>query len=159
MRLRPRFTEVVSLSESEIRQHVLSGIAKAKSDLEYEDNDTLIIIKFKEDQRKLWTPQMEITFEEVEEGHKVRASVGPSGSIWLVFSFLYFGFSLAFLAALFYGMSQYFLNQPSSLFLSIAAMSFIALIGMYLVSYIGQTKSKEQIIFISSWFKEMIHQS
>lgn len=158
MKLRPRLSEVVQFKEEQVRDKIQSELLNCKDKICMEDNDYLLTIRFKKEFQKLWTPQMEITFEDTNEGLKIRGSIGPSSSIWLVFSFLYFGFSLGFIAALFYGLSQYYLNHPSVVFLSISAIMFLAIIGLYLVSFIGQSKSKKEISYLSSWFNNLLSQ-
>jgi hypothetical protein len=156
MRLRPRFSKTLSLSEKEVDKHILNKVNCYNSKLKIEDNGSLKIVKFPKEQQKLWTPQMEITLELLEEGIKVRGSVGPNSKVWLVFSFLYFGFGLAFLASLFYGLSQYVLHHSYIVALSISALCLVLFAALYLVSYIGQYKSKNEIEVLSHCFLSTI---
>lgn len=156
MRLRPRFSKVRNLNEKEIDKLILNNISCNNDKLQIEDNGSLKIVKYPEEKQKLWTPQMEITLELLDEGIKVRGSVGPSSKVWLIFSFLYSGFVLAFLASLFYGLSQYVLNHPYILALSVSALCLVSFAALYLISYLGQLKSKNEIQILSNCFLSTI---
>ncbi len=152
MKLRPRFSKVLNINEKEIDRLIIDKVSCQNKNLVVEDNGSLKIVKFPDHKQHLWTPQMEITLEFLEEGIMVRGSVGPSNRVWLVFSFLYFAFGLAFLASLFYGLSQYVLHHPYKLTLLISAICFISLAALHLVSYIGQYKSRNEIEVLSQCF-------
>lgn len=152
MRLRPRFSKILNINEKEVSKLILNKVSCYNDKLKIEDNGSLKIVKFPENQQKLWTPQMEITLELLDEGVKVRGSVGPSSKVWLIFSFLYFGFGLAFLVSLFYGLSQYVLNHSYALSIGISVACLASFAALYLISYIGQLKSRNEIQILSNCF-------
>jgi hypothetical protein len=157
MELRPRFSKVLIKNDTETRNLIKSSVNRAKDRLTCEDNGSYLLIKFRKEQRKVWTLQMNINLAEDTEGTIVSTFIGPSGNIWLAFMFFYSFFVLVFFGSLFYGLSQLFLHHPAGLFLIISVLSFITILGMYLVSYLGQMKSRNEVSFLSSWIKNTLN--
>jgi hypothetical protein len=153
MKLRPRITRVLQVEEQIIRKQLSKSLP---SEMVFEDNEYYYLINYRSENRKIWSPQMNITFEAVDGQTKVRASIGPQSSIWLVFVFFYFFFLLSFIGTLMYALSQWRLGHPSTLFFAISVISLTILIGMYLVSIIGQRKNRDQIATLSNWIKALL---
>lgn len=156
MDLRPKYIRQVDKTLEQTKELLVCKLENSQNKLRCEIYDSYVLVKYNRDLHRIWSPQINITFRELEDGTKVRGSIGPSGEIWLVFIFFYFLFALIFVGALLYALSQISLGHSSSLFLYISIFGLIALIGMYLVSYFGQYKSKKQIEYLYSWIENSL---
>lgn len=146
MKLRPKYRiEVDNFNAQDARKVLHEKIKEEKADFEIQSNEYYLHIYMPENERKIWTPYMAITFEEIEPGVIVRANIGPSGKIWLPFWFVYSFLSVAILFVSIYGLTQLSLHHPASILYSLIPM-FLIISGMYLASYIGQKKSANCII-------------
>lgn len=153
MKLRPRYKiEIDNISVEDARILILESIKLENIDFEVQSNEYYTHIYMPDNERKIWTPYMAITFEEVESGVIIRASIGPSGKIWTPFAFVYSALSVAILFVSIYGLTQISLKHSAEILYSLIPMGFL-LAGMYLSSYLGQKKSSNCIIV----FNRILH--
>lgn len=146
MKLRPRYRiEVDNLNSDEARAIIQKAIEKENMPLEVESTPYYLHVFMPENERKLWTPHIAITFEDREPGCIIRANIGPSSKIWLPFMFVYMFLAVAILFVLIYGFTQVSLNQQATILYSLIPMGAIVA-GMYLMSYLGQQKSASCLI-------------
>lgn len=146
MKLRPRYKiEIDKINSSEAKKLLKESISNEKISFEIQANEFYFHIYMPEDERKVWTPYMEVTFEEVEYGTIIRASIGPAARIWLPFNFLYSFLTLSIIFATIYGFIQLNLGYQATMFYSLIPL-FITMAGLYLMSYLGQKKSSHCII-------------
>lgn len=143
--LRPRFRLLSDLEANKISDLIRNAI-QTDPDHRYEGfvHDSHIVLRFPREQRKMWSPQIDMTLEAHEkEGTVIRGHIGPSPGIWTFFMFLYFLFGVAFLFLLMVGYSQY--TMYSRLWPLWVGMGCVALMGLlYLAAKQGQKKAMPQ---------------
>lgn len=157
MKLRPKYTKHIDSDIRKVKDLLVCELDNTEGQLKCEVYDSHILVKYRPELHKLWTPQINITLREEEEGTKIRGSIGPSGEIWLAFVFFYSLFALVFVGAFLFALTQISLGHSSTLFLSISGLGLISLITMYLISYFGQYKSKKQIEYLYSWIEKSLN--
>ncbi|MBN2746319.1 MAG: hypothetical protein JXR34_06310 [Bacteroidales bacterium] len=145
MKLRPKYRiELENIYGDEVQDLILKELKKKFPTLETETTPYYLHIFIPEKDRKLWTPFLAITFEDVEHGVIIRCSIGPSGKIWLPFAFVYSFLAVVILFVSIYGLTQVSLGHDASILYSLIPMLGGAA-GMYLFSYLGQKKSSDSI--------------
>jgi hypothetical protein len=159
MKLRPRYRiEVDNLKSEEARSEIMAAIEGEKVNFKLESTPYYLHVYMPEEERKLWTPYMAITFEDVEPGCIIRASIGPSGKIWLPYAFVYSAIGVAFLFVAIYGLTQLSLNHSAHILYSLIPLSLLV-IGMYMVSFLGQKKSSSCILIFDRILKNSFNKT
>ena len=96
-------------------------------------------------QQSIWSPQLNLDFNQEGSGTVIKGSFGPKPSIWLFFMFIYIvcGFVIIFGGII--GMSQISMDKPP---IGIYPIPFCILIsfGVYYASVYGKKKSQPQMI-------------
>lgn len=156
MKLRPKYIKHVEKDLSKTKELLVSKIENTQSQLQCEVYDSHIIVKYRKELHKVWSPQINITFRQVEKRTRIRGSIGPSGEIWLAFVFFYFFFALLFFGAASFSLVQISLGHSAEIAIYVSIFGLIALTGMYLISFIGQYKSKKQILYLYHWIEESL---
>jgi len=157
MKLRPKYVKHIEKSVDETKDLLVHRLKNTKNQLRCEVYNSHILVKYKEELHKIWSPQINITFQKEENKTIIRGKIGPSGDIWLVFVFFYFFFALLFFGAISFTLIQISLKHSYSISLYVALFGFIAVLGMYLISYIGQRKSKNQIEYLYKWIESSLN--
>jgi hypothetical protein len=146
MKLRPWYKiEVDNMTSKQARTLIKEKINLENLNFEVQSNEFYLHLYMPIEEKKLWTPYLAITIEEVEQGVVIRAHIGPAAKIWLPFVFFYTGISVAMLFVAIYGLSQISLNNSPKILFSLIPMVLL-MGGMYLMSYLGQQKSSNCII-------------
>ncbi len=149
MKLRPKYRiELENIYADEANDIILEGLRKKFPELVTESTPYYLHVFIPEKDRKLWTPYLAITFEEVEHGVIIRCSIGPSGKIWLPFAFVYSFLAVVILFVSIYGLTQVSLGHDASILYGLIPMLLVAA-GMYLFSYLGQKKSIDTILIFN----------
>lgn len=159
MKLRPRYRiEVDNLKSEEARSEIMKAIKQENVEFEIESTPYYLHVYMPTEERKLWTPYMALTFEDVEPGCIIRASIGPSGKIWLPYAFVYSAIGVAILFVAIYGLTQLSLNHSANILYSLIPL-FAMVIGMYMISFLGQKKSSSCILIFDRILKNAFEQT
>lgn len=156
MKLRPKYIKQVDKDISETKELLVCKLENTQNQLQCEVYDSHILIKYKKELQRVWSPQINITLREEDNGTRIRGSIGPSGEIWLVFIFFYFFFALLFFGASSFALMQFNLGHSPTISIYVAIFGFVAVAAMYLISYFGQYKSKEQIKYLYEWMEQSL---
>ena len=157
MKLRPKYIKHIEKNIDETKDLLVNRLKNTKNQLRCEVYNSHILVKYKKELHKIWSPQINITFQKEENETIVRGKIGPSGDIWLIFVFFYFFFALLFFGAISFTLIQISLKHAYSASLYVSLFGFMAVLGMYLISYIGQRKSKSQIDYLYKWIESSLN--
>jgi len=94
-----------------------------------------------------WSPQLNLTFEETENGSVLRGLYGPRPAVWTMFVFFYalIGLAVLFIGVL--GLSYLMLEKPATILWLVPILSSIFL-SLYLVAHFGQKLGEKQMIIL-----------
>ena len=108
--VRPRFKKMLSQSAREITNGARQSLQNNQEHIIGKVDETFIVLQVPVEDRKFWTPQLQISLEETEEGTIARGLYGPRPDIWLLYMFLYAlgGFITMIITII--GLSQYSLG-------------------------------------------------
>ena len=116
-----------------------------------------LILKIPQDKREYWSPELQVQpFQDYEDKSKtlIRCVVGPSQSVWMMFTFIYAAIVLLTLFGGMFGLVQYQLNKQS-VFLWMWPIGIVAFLSIFAVAKFGQMKARNQTLRLVSF---LMHQ-
>ncbi|NVK03519.1 MAG: hypothetical protein HWD92_01800 [Flavobacteriia bacterium] len=155
VRVRPRFKHEVEGSAKEIHQKLVDGFKQHSDKVHLIERRHLLIVEFNEPLRHYWSPQLQLSAEETEDGTIVRGLYGPHPNVWSIFFYGYAAMGVlgTFLAII--GMSQAMVQEQYWAFFAMGACGIIALI-LYIIAQFGQKIGAEQTFELHHMFTEIL---
>lgn len=110
---RPRFKFVSPLSGEAIAERIRAWLSKNDhGGIWMKDTHMHLLLNFPRRTSEAWTPQMDISFEPLEDGRTVvRCLIGPVSTIWMLFAGGYLALSLLGLTGITLGIAQHLLGH------------------------------------------------
>ena len=145
--VRPRFKYTVHLTAEALEKRLTAALANSGASCTGKVIPGHATLRIPISERQYWSPQLQLSFEEEEDGLLVRGLFGPRPQVWTMFVLFYsiIGF-LAFIL-LVVGMSMMTLGKSLAIFWGVPVLALL-FISLYLVAYIGQRKSRHQMIIL-----------
>lgn len=143
----PRFRLRVPADKDEILDY-LSDVAKENPDVAHLRAKQYLIYKVSKSQREYWSPELQLQpFQDYEDKNYtiIRCVVGPSQSVWMLFTFIYSAIILLMLFGGMFGLIKYQLEKDSS-FLWIWPIGIVLLSSFFIISKMGQAKARNQTL-------------
>lgn len=109
----------------------------------------------KEENHEPWSPHLSISYEAIEDGTLIRGHYGPSPGLWTMFVFIYAVIGLAIMICLIIGFSNISIGA-SGWILWLVPVLIIMLASCYLVSYLGQQKSRHETLDLHHYLEDII---
>jgi len=144
LRIRPRFKEIVALSPEQVTGNIREQLAANANVCKGEIIDHHVILKIPSQHQHYWSPQLSLELEEHDAGTLIRGLYGPKPGVWTMFVFFYSAFGFLTLMGLLFGLSQLMLKMDAY-GLWAAPVGAVILIGLFVVSKVGQNLSKQQM--------------
>lgn len=142
--LRPRIKIISPLNKDEIMERIRKKITDPNSACRGWVKDGYALICAPEKERHIWTPQINLQIDEVENGTEVRGVIGPSENIWTAFAFTFSTLGFIAFVSLFWGLSRLSLNYSADILWAVP-ISLILILGVYLLARIGQQLSHAEV--------------
>ena len=142
--LRPRFTLLLTASA----EHFLEEFKQSNSKqygIVTKVIDHHIILKIAEANHHYWSPQLHLELEHCTSITKLNGLFGPNPTIWTLFMFLKFVFSGLFIGFGVWAASNYLLEQPTALPITLSILMCLLGIAVYFVAQYGKKMGKEQM--------------
>ena len=155
-RVRPKFKEKYTLSVPQILERINKKIDNSPNEpIEGKVFKTHGLFRIKPEEQHYWSPQLNISFEETDDGTIVRGMYGPHPSVWAVFLFGYAILGIAFLVVAIWGLVKLSLHIDSGI---LWLLPFIAgaIVALYFSAQVGQKMGVEQTFLIHHYFEEAI---
>lgn len=153
----PRFRLKIKAEKEELLSF-LDDFAKKSEEVTHTRAKQYLILRIPPAKREYWSPELQIQpFQDYEDKQKtiVRCVVGPSQSVWMMFTFFYATIILSMLFGGMFGLVQYQLNDYSA-FLWVWPLGTVALLSIFLVSKYGQNKARNQTLRLVSFLMHSI---
>lgn len=96
-------------------------------------------------QQHYWSPQLTVTFEEVDGKTVLRGMYGPRPAVWTMFIFFYALIAFLILVVGIVGLSYWSLGKSMTILWFVPAL-FILFFSLYFVAYSGQKLGKDEIM-------------
>ena len=102
--------------------------------------------------RHFWSPQLNITMEEKEEGTLIRGLYGPNPSIWAMFFFAYSALGIVLLFAGMVVLSQISLGMEAPLWWVVPVCAILIII-IYLIGQTGQKIGAQEMFNLHHFYE------
>lgn len=144
LQIRPRFREHSEMSQEEVKKRISSVLSSKKDAWIGEVVDNHVIVKVPRGQQHYWSPQLTLQLEDEDGGTLIRGLFGPKPGVWTMFVFFYSAIGFLTLMALIFGLSQMMLKMDAYGLWAVPVGS-VLLIGLFIISKIGQRLGREQM--------------
>ncbi|PIE18605.1 MAG: hypothetical protein CSA66_04410 [Proteobacteria bacterium] len=105
-RLRPRFEIVCVRGQQELVELFKEDLSRPDCEVTGRIAGEHVQLTIREEDRRFWTPSMDIRVEQHEEGSLIRGRIGPQPSVWQMFTGLHLLIAFCGIGGLMYGISQ-----------------------------------------------------
>jgi len=153
--IRPRFRNEIDSSPDQIKDSLEKALGQNENEIYgnvIEGHATLNIPK--KDQH-YWSPQLSLSFEQLNEGSVLRGMYSPRPEVWTMFVLFYSFIGFAVLIISIIGYSNWSLGQPAQILWLVPLLTGIFL-TLYLVSFFGQKMGKKQMIILHDFVEEAL---
>lgn len=100
-----------------------------------------------------WSPQLTVTFEEIDNTTIIRGLYGPRPAVWTMFVFFYALLAFVILVIGVIGMSYWTLGKSTYILWWIPVLCAV-LAGLYFIAYSGQELGKDEMLTIHHFLEE-----
>jgi len=142
IRVRPRYRRLTSANHQLIIDHILKALA-AKKGISGSTLENHAYLHIPMEEQHYWSPEFDITIEEMEEGALVRGVVGPKAKVWTMFMFFYSAVFVLLFLGVSMGVSQWMLGMNAPILWSVPACLILWLLILIAAKF-GQFKGKSQ---------------
>jgi len=142
--LRPRFTLLLTSPT----KHILEEFKQSKSKqygIVTKVIDHHVILKIAEANYHYWSPQLHLELEHCTSITRLKGLFDPNPTIWTLFMFLKFVFSGLFIGFGVWAASNYLLELPTALPITLCILMCLLGIAVYFVAQYGKKMGKEQM--------------
>lgn len=154
---RPRFKFVSELSGQIITARITQHLAQHDMrGLWMKNAYDHLLLNFPREQAEAWTPQMDISFEAVENDRTlVRCLIGPASTIWMLFAGGYLALTLLGLTGLTLGIAQHLMdNTPWGY--SLAALAALGIGIMVQLERTGRARAQADMRYLKQVVDEAL---
>lgn len=142
--LRPRIKIISELSKEEIIGRIKQKIEDPKAQFTGWAKEGYALICAPVNERNIWTPQLNLQIDEIEQGTEVRGVIGPSANVWTAFAFTFSILGFIAFVALFWGLTQMSLDHPTNILWAVP-ITLALILGVYILAKVGQRLSKNEV--------------
>ncbi len=142
--LRPRIKIISKLSKNEIIERINKKIEDPETKCTGWAKEGYALISPPENEKRIWTPQLNLQIDEIEEGTEVRGVIGPSSNVWTAFAFAFSILGFIAFVSLFWGLSRLSLDYPADI-LWLVPVALLLIVAVYMLARVGQQMSMEQV--------------
>jgi hypothetical protein len=153
-RIRPRFKHFIKTDKDELERTIRTAVAQEKLFVSHQVPGH-ICIKIHPREVHVWSPQLDLSFEQDGETVIVRGLYGPKPTLWVLF---FFGYAIIGILTLFlgiWGFSVWTIGGDTSILWGLPGLGIAALI-LYLVSQAGQKLGAQQMFEIHHFYEGII---
>lgn len=155
MEIRPRWSRELAIEKATI----ISAFTQQSNTVEevivrvWEHH---IILKIPQEKQHFWSPQMTVSFEDLENGlTRVRGLCGPKPSVWMMFIFFYFLLGFVGMMVMIMGFSQMSLGLSYGILWLIPAIAFLIFM-VFLTATMGQRLARDEMEVLFDFCRKII---
>ena len=112
-------------------------------------------LSIRKEHQHYWSPVLEVTMEEEEEGTLLTGRYGPHQNVWTLFTMLYLGIGILTLFISIIGLARMSLGLSARILWTIPVLVVTALF-LYIVSQIGQKLGSDEITSLHHLVEELL---
>jgi hypothetical protein len=142
--LRPRIKIISELNKDEIIGRIKQKIEDPNAQCTGWAKEGYALICAPENEKHLWTPQLNLQIDETTKGTEIRGVIGPSANVWTAFAFTFSILGFIAFVALFWGLTQMSLDHPTNILWAVP-ITLLLILGVYILARVGQRLSKDEV--------------
>lgn len=146
-RMRPRFAIELVCTIEDVMSELRGQLPDNVRGLEGVFSKRHGVLRFPEERRHFWSPQLSLTVESIDEDEhrtRVRGVFSPHPQVWTAFVFVYLTLFVLGFFGLMYGFAQLGLgHRPDALL--VPAVTSVLGAGVYAASFVGQGLGAEEM--------------
>lgn len=154
--LRPRFFIESEKSVENLLQQAKEVKAKLQNEYKIVISDKQIWIHIHRNQRKYYSPYLNLEFQPKERGCRIRALFGPAPGLWTFFMFLHFVVAGIFMFFAIAAYSHHLLKESCGFDLIMMGLMVILWFSLYFFARIIRTKGVPQMYELKSILDKII---
>ncbi|GGH67790.1 hypothetical protein [Phaeocystidibacter marisrubri] len=155
IRVRPRFRHQVEGTAKDINTKLVEGFKKHEDEIHMIFLPHYLVVEYNPDLRHYWSPQLQLSLEENEEGVLVRGLYGPHPNVWSIFFYGYASMGVLSTFLCIIGISQAMVQGQYWAFWAMGACLLIATV-LYLIAQFGQKIGAEQTFEIHHIYTDIM---
>ncbi len=152
-RIRPRFKHALTGQSNDIQNRLLLEVNPERLLAVHVPGH--VYLKIHPNHRQVWSPQLNLSFEQEGEQVVIRGLYGPNPTLWSIFFFGYAALGILSLFAAMWGFSQYSLGQPAWTLWVLPILGGLALM-MYLAAQAGQKLGAQQMFELHHFYETVM---
>ena len=153
--LRPRIKIISKLTLNEITEKIKLKITESENRFTGWAKEGYALISVPQVEKRIWTPQLNLQIEEIDEGTEVRGVIGPSSNVWTAFAFTFSLLGFIAFVSMFWGLSRLSLDYSADV-LWLVPISLMLIVGVYIVARIGQQLSGNQVRELKKFIESIL---
>jgi hypothetical protein len=154
-RVRPKFRKECACKPKELVESINKRLETKHDQVEGKVFLTHGLFRILPEHQHFWSPQLNVSFEETDDGTVLRGMYGPHPTVWAVFLFGYAILGLALFFTTIIGLVKYSLHIESQI-LWLLPFFLGGLAILYFVAQTGQKMGVEQTFQLHHFFEESI---
>lgn len=153
-RIRPRFKHQLPGKQEETEALILHHL-QTHPDFIVSHLKGHIYVKSDPKKQHLWSPQLHLTFEEIDDHVIIRGLYGPNPTLWAIFFFAYVSLGILSLFIGMWGLSRYSLGMSSQMLWFLPAFIVLALF-LYFSAQAGQKLGAQEMFDMHHTYEESV---
>ncbi|NJN78616.1 MAG: hypothetical protein HC803_10085 [Saprospiraceae bacterium] len=151
--IRPRFKLETTLSVDELTEKIQTGLNQENAPCVGHVYSGYAKFHLPQEERHYWSPQLNLTYETIDNTTILRGLYGPHPSVWTMFIFFYALIAFIALVILVIGLSYWSLGKPTTIlwFVPVLVLVFGSL---YFVAYSGQKLGYDQMVTLHHFLEK-----
>jgi len=156
-RVRPRFTVETEFDMEHLRHRieVINEAAQSHNRLQVQLFEERIKLQMPEKGSHYWSPELEMTFRNVEGTTQIRGRYGPHPNVWTLFTLLYLAIAITSLFVMIIGFARLSLGISSRI-LWLLPLLLGSYLFLYIVSQLGQKLGADETFTIHHFVEELL---
>ena len=154
-RVRPRFEIETTLSMEDLMAKLKAALQAKDAPCKGQVNQGYATFYFPKEAQHYWSPQLNITFEENDNGCLIRGLYGPRPAVWTMFIFFYGMIAFAIVVIAVIGYSNFSLGNSAAIFYWIPVL-IVVFLSLYFVAFTGQKMGHDEMLILQGFMEEVL---
>ena len=153
--LRPRIKIFTHLKKNDILKKLSDELTDSRNHFTGWAKEGYALITLPDQEKRIWTPQLNLQIDDHEDGSEVRGVIGPGASVWTAFAFTFSILGFIAFVSLFWGLSRLSLDYSADI-LFLVPVALIMIVGVYILARIGQQLSRDQVKELKNYIENVV---
>ena len=154
--LRPRFKIELNRNNQSVLK-IFTELKNSQSDFIVTRVDDHVFIKFPQEKRRFWSPQLHLEINEIDEANSLLyALFGPNPSVWTMFMFLHFLVAGLFIAFGIWAYTNWSLENDYAIQLGLTLLMIIIWFVLYYAGRMGKATGRHEMHQLNNFMNKTL---